>query len=351
MTLAAAASVLAFAAATHAVMEPLASHVESEERAYLWKDEEWLQVFTRDRYVDRGARRVLVYGPSETREALLTPALEAALPGLECLQNAQSMGTIEDGLVLLEYIEREYGRGAVPSVVVLGVSTRFVSNIRSHESYLLSSIDRYAPHLRVDRETTPAGLAEKTALESWLSRLRFALRQQRRYQGTLKVLARDALGAVGSPLADHPRLLQTLSPAKYHGLKPIPAAETKAWLAFEGGFWGDVHRWDPQADRERVLRDIRAFREFCRSRATELYVVNMPELSWNRDLYVAGRYESYLALLREALLDTPFLDLRTLLADDEYFDACHPTKAGCKRVSAAVAEFLAGKRAALVPPR
>lgn len=348
--LAAAATALAFAAATHAVLEPLASHVESVHGAYLWKDEEWLQLFTRDRYADRGAGRVLVYGPSETREALLTPRLEQALPGLECLQNAQSMGTIEDGLVLLDYIDREYGPGAVPSVVVLGVSTRFVANIRAQESFLLSSIDKYAPHFRVNRRTSPPRLEPKSAWESQLAWFRFRLRQQRRYQGTLKALLREALAAANSPLADSPWLLRALSPAKYHGLEPVPLAETRAWLADPKGFWSAVHAWDPDEHRERVLRDVRGWRDFCREHGTTLYVVNMPEVSWNRDLYPAGRYERFLAVLREALADTPFLDLRMLVPDEEFYDSCHPTIEGCARVSDAVAAFVARDRAMRSPP-
>jgi hypothetical protein len=106
-----------------------------------------------------------------------------------------------------------------------------------------------------------------------------------------------------------------------------------------------VHEWDPDADRDRVVRDLRAWREFCDRHGTELYVVNMPEISWNRDLYAPGRYERYLEVVREGLGDTPFLDLRTMLADEEFFDSCHPTYAGCERVTDAVTEFIVRARA------
>jgi hypothetical protein len=345
MTLAVLAVVLAFAAAVHAVMEPIATWAESDRGMYLWKDEEWLQVFTRERYEGRGAGRLLVYGPSETREAIIPEKMDAALPGLSCLQNAQSVGTIEDGLVLLEFIEREYGRAAVPAAIVLGVTTRFAANIRPVPSPLFTAIDKYAPNVRVDAEAIPPRLVPRTAGTEWLASFRFRLRQQTRYRGALKVLILDLLTKAGSGLANDPTLLQMRSPAKYYGFPRCPEAETRAWLVDPSGFWHDVHAWNPDADRERVLRDLRAWRAFCDRHGTELFVVNMPEISWNRDLYAEGRYERYLSIVREGLGDTPFLDLRLLLANEEFFDSCHPNFAGCERVTDAVTALIALTRA------
>ena len=336
---------IAAAAGVHAVLEPVASHLESERGAYLWHAEEWLQLFTPARYEGRGRGRLLVYGPSETREALIPSRMEDALPGLGCLQNAQSMGTLEDGLVLLEYIEREFGDDALPSAVVLALSPRFVANIRTERSPLLQAIDRYAPHLKVADVARRPRLEPKRWHETLRSLYAHRKRQQRRYQATFVALAREILEAAGSDLADDPRLASTLSPAKYTGLPPYPEAETRAWLAHPESFWARVHAWDPDADRERILRELAEWRERCRAYGADLYVVNMPEVSWNRDLYPPGRSERYLAIVREALGDTPFLDLRTFLPDEEYFDSCHPIWEGCVKVSDAVGAFVARERA------
>ena len=70
-------------------------------------------------------------------------------------------------------------------------------------------------------------------------------------------------------------------------------------------------------------------------------MVNLPELSWNRVLYQPGRYEAYLDIVGLALGETPFLDLRTFLPDDDFYDSAHPTWDGGMRVSKRVGAFIA----------
>jgi len=79
---------------------------------------------------------------------------------------------------------------------------------------------------------------------------------------------------------------------------------------------------------------------FTRGHDVRLYVVNLPEIGWNRDGYRPGRYERYEALVRESLEDTPFLDLRTMLGPDEFYDAGHATLPGALRVSRRVVDFV-----------
>ena len=83
----------------------------------------------------------------------------------------------------------------------------------------------------------------------------------------------------------------------------------------------------------------------------ELYVVNLPELSWNRELYKPGRYEAYLELVKSALGDTPFLDLRTFLADEDFFDDAHPVWPAGFRVSQRVAAFIDEHRTSALAER
>ena len=112
-----------------------------------------------------------------------------------------------------------------------------------------------------------------------------------------------------------------------------------------------MHNWDPEHDRERVTRELQMYRTFADKYGSELYVVNLPELSWNRELYQPGRYEAYLDIVRDALATTPFLDLRTFLPDDQFFDDAHPTWEGGIRISREVGSFIEAHRSGAVNGR
>jgi hypothetical protein len=287
--------------------------------------------------VSRGAGRLLIYGPSEAREGLLPEALAEALPGVEPYQNAQSMGTLDDGLLVLEYIERAYGRPAVPDAILLGISTRFIADIRPYDSPLVEGMRRYSPHFTVP-DDGPRRLVPKSAGEALAARIRLLRLQPDRYRRGVAAAAVPLLRAF-APVAT--ALERRTRPGKYLQGRLAPEAELRSWLTDPTSFWRSVHAWDPSHDRDRVLEELGRLRAYVARLGLRLYVVNLPESTWVRELYAPGRYEQYLALVRDGLGDTPFLDLRTFLRDEEFFDEAHPTWPGARRLSATVGEFVA----------
>jgi hypothetical protein len=130
-------------------------------------------------------------------------------------------------------------------------------------------------------------------------------------------------------------------PAKYLDGHLASAPELRRWMAEPLSFWPSVHGWEPARDRQRVLEELGRLRAYVSRLGLRLYVVNLPESTVVRELYSPGRYEQYLELVREGVAGTPFLDLRTFLRDDEFFDESHPTWSGARRLSAAVGAFVA----------
>ncbi len=334
------ACVVAAYAASHVVMGYAARYAEIDLGAYLWWQEEYLQLFTPSNYENRGTDRLLIYGPSESREAFMPKRLTELLPTLKAYQHSQSIGTIDDGLVVLNYIEQAYGSAAMPRSILLGITTRFISNIRGEPSPLFRAINRYSPDFKLDESTKPPTLVHKSFLESYFARLRFINRQQQRYRSSIRAIVRHYLIMLKPSLEENEWLARQLTPAKYYHLRRLPIEATKEWLSRPGSFWEAVHAWKPAEDRGQIIRNLSAYKAIAKRHHTDLYVVNMPELSWNRKLYQPGAYEAYLAAVTDALGHAPFLDLRTYLSDDDFFDSCHATKAGSIKVSTRVAAFI-----------
>jgi hypothetical protein len=328
----------------HVALEGAARFAERRLDAYLWKEQDYLRLLSPANHAGRGARRLLIYGPSEAREGLLPRELVRKVPDLEPYQNSQSLGTLEDGLVVLRYVEGAYGRSAVPQAILLGITTRFVGDFRTRPSPLWDGIDKYSPTFRVVRGTHPPELAPRTFLESLQPRFEMlGLAPDRYRRGLFAIASRTATRLMPS-LADHRITWEPISPSKHLIGKYDTEAGTKRWLTTTGNAWALVHGWDPELDRERVTREIGWYKDFAARHGSELYVVNLPEISWNRELYQPGRYEAYLSIVKEALGETPFLDLRTFLPNELFFDDGHPTWDGGKRVSEAVGTFIAANR-------
>ncbi len=325
----------------HTTMASFARIAETELGAYTWWQEEYLQLLTPSNYIDRGADRVFMYGPSESREAFIPEVFNERLPKHRAYQHSQSIGTIEDGLVVLDYIEQAYGDSATPKVLLFGITTRFISNIRNMPSPLYKAINRYSPEFRLDDSGERPNLVRRGLWESLRARFAFLCRQQQRYRSTIRAFLREAVARVypNEKLLD--RLRVSLTPSKYHHLSRRPIEGTKQWLVAPGSFWEEVHAWEPEKNQNQINKDLTTLIEFARRHGSELYIVNMPELSWNRILYPPGQYESYLAAVKDAIRDTPFLDLRTFLSDDSFYDSCHPTLQGSIEISQKIAEFIA----------
>jgi len=141
------------------------------------------------------------------------------------------------------------------------------------------------------------------------------------------------------------RFRHSVAAAKYVDHRIWSPEVIKAHLSAKGRVWETIHAWEPARDRGRVTRELRLLLDYTSRHGIELYVVNLPELSWNRALYDRQRYDEYLDLVRSALGTTAFLDLRTFLSDDEFYDTSHPMWRGGIRVSKKVADFIAERRA------
>src|SRR4051794_19766641 len=205
---------LAFAG-VHLALEATARFAERRFGAYLWKQQDYLRLFSPVNHLNRGHGRLLIYGPSEAREGLFPEEIEPAIPDLKPYQQSQSMGTLEDGLVILNYIERAYGPSAVPDALLLGITIRFVGDIRVVPSPLWAGIDKYSPHFNVIEDAHPPSLVPKSALESARARWALLPLEPDRYRhGLLAIASRLATSAVPSLWAD-PRVRAAVGAAKY----------------------------------------------------------------------------------------------------------------------------------------
>jgi hypothetical protein len=262
---------------------------------------------------------------------------------VEPFQQALSMGTLEDVLVMLDYLERAYGESAMPAALLLGITPRFIGDIQVDGSPFQQSINLYSPHFRVAGPGHPPALVTRTIVDAAAARRALLALQPDRYRRGLFALAGGVATTLSPALAGDRRLWGPIRASKYLEGR-WPEADTKAWLTTPGNFWEAVHAWDPEPSADRVTRELRALLDVAARHDITLYVVNMPELSFNRDLYLPGRYEAYLSMVKAALGPTPFLDLRTFLADDEFFDDAHASWQGAIRLSAAVGAFVAAER-------
>lgn len=322
-------------------MEGVARRVEVSQRAYLWSQEEWLQVLTPSNYVGRGSGRILMSGSSEAREAFLDDRIREGLPGFEVYLNAFASATLADLVLLLDYVSGEYGLSALPDKLVLGIGTRMMANFRAAPYSLLAhAIDKYSPSFRVEESVDGPRLIPKTRLESVFARLRFLSHQTDRYRAATLSVRRASIIAIRPELAQDNRLRKGLTPARYHFARGMPVEQKEPYLRTTGN-WPAVHKWDFLADHPRIAREAQKLVAFTRCHGIELYVINMPELSINRELYEPGVYEQYLQVVREAFGSTAMLDLRSLLSDDEFFDVSHPSLTGAIKISDRVADFVA----------
>jgi hypothetical protein len=333
------ATVAVVLVATQLVLEGAAQFAERRLGAFLWRQQDFFRLFNPQNYVGQGRGRLLIYGPSEAREGLFPEAIAPGVPGLVPYQHSQSIGTLEDGLIVLSYIERAYGASAIPDAILLGITTRFIGDLRTQASPLQEGINRYSPHFTVMEGGHPPELVPRSAFGALRARVALLRLQPDRYRRGLYAIGRHV--AIRLEPSLEARLDRgPISASKYLVGRRGTEAGWRRWLATPGNHWDLVHNWDPERHRERVIRGLGLLRDYTRRHGIELYVVNLPEISWNRELYKPGRYEAYLEIVQTALGDTPFLDLRTFLADKDFFDEAHPSWPAGFRVSERVAAFI-----------
>jgi hypothetical protein len=242
----------------------------------------------------------------------------------------------------LQYIEKAYSRSAIPDALLLGLTTRFVADIRDRPSPLYAGIEKYSPHFRLIEGEHPPTLIRKNWMQSVQARLALMRLQPDRYRRGVYAMASHLAAGITPAFEVYDR--EFIRPANYRTTPFASRAAVEKKLATQDR-WQDVHAWDFTRDSGRIREEVRLLLEYTSRHNMELYLVNLPEVSLNRVRYRPGRYEAYLRLIRSAIADTPFLDLRTFLADDEFYDEAHSTWSGAVRTSRRVASFIKQHRA------
>jgi hypothetical protein len=358
--------VIAVYVAVHLGLGTFSGWVERHSAVYPYQNEDWLRYFLPDLLDSRGRGRLLLAGESAVRENLLFEEFDRSIPSMKTFQGALSLGTIDDVLLSLDYIENAYGAEALPQVLVLGLSPRFVANIPEHRPFL-DAVDNYTK-FRVVRDASGPRLQRKTLADGWFSSLRFRfLKSPERYWGATVAATRDLLQVEAERPDQLPRARQLAamalthpvstarqisrryvweetqrwaSPYKYHQLAPLSRESLRGWLNAPESWWHLVHTWNPDEHRATVQSRIRRLRAFVERHNIALYVFNQPESSESRRLYNPAFYASYFSLMEEEFEGVPFLDLRELLSDEEFYDAVHATLPGARRTTDQVINFI-----------
>lgn len=358
----------------------LAEWAESRADTYPYRSEDWLRYLLPTMFENRSKNLLLLAGESAVREGLIYERFDRELANLRTLQGALSLGTLEDVLLSLDYMQKVYGDEALPEVLVLGITPRFVANIPGDRP-LTMAIDRYSPFYRVEQTPNGSRLAPKTSWESVVSRARFFLKQQARYRAALIALLhyvlredvpyeefhedfpkmRAVLGALSFRSADIMAALAFVrevgvksalgrwfrvytSPYKYHYLQPMRPEAIDGWLRDPRSFWVRVHSWDPEHNAGLVHLLFTRLLDFTKLHRIQLYVVNLPENELSRVLYLPEHYARYREVVVEALDNTPFLDLREMLTTEDFYDVVHPNLASALRVTDRVVKFISNHR-------
>jgi hypothetical protein len=290
---------------------------------------------------------------------------EQAFPGMEAYQGGQSLGTFDDLILALEYGEAVWGVESAPSVLVLGITPRFVGSILSGgRAPLAASITRYSPYYAVDTTHAVPRLVEKSLWQGLGSRLRFASKQRERFRsavaGTVNLVLDD-----GTPYVDYVDDLSAISkslpgfvrqagprtslvrltrlyvsPYRYHHLRPWPLERIERWSGEPDSFWYLTHHWNPAADSALVRDRFDRLNAYLQRCGTRLFVVNLPEHPLIQRGYQPGYYEAYLELVRTSVAESDFLDLRTTMTAEDFYDAGHLTLPNALRVTERTIAFM-----------
>lgn len=319
----------------------LATYAETHWGVFLWRGEEWMELYSPASYVGRGQGRIMVIGPSEAREALIAAPFEAAIPGFEFFNDSMSFSTLEDGITQLEYIERVYGNGAFPELLILAVTQRYVLDFAPGERPLVIAINRYSPDLWLDESVEPQRLLPKQLGASLVSRVRLAGHGSGRYRGAIQALrGRIGLRRSGGDWDQMVRRL-LLVPYRYHHRARI-ANPDLYWedVANATGLYEELRDMRAEPHAEIMAGHFERLGELAARHGTHVFVLNMPEASWRRGFYEPKIYEEYQSVLMRAAGSLPILDLRTAMPDERYFDTLHLDREGAEDFSRQVAGLL-----------
>jgi len=357
-------------AVTVIALQAFAAWTERNLHAFPFKQEDWLRYLLPSHFESRNHKRIMLNGPSTVRENLRYERFEAAFQGYEIYQGGISAGTLEDVTASLEYIEKVYGASALPTILVLGISPRFIANIPDDRPFALG-VNQYSPHYSTTQESHRIALQPKPVLDGALARARFlTLKEPERFRISFLAVANHLLwknegtpggetalarginwvsktylvarliDAVGYPQARRftfsEILKWTISPYKFSLNEPIQYRLMTREEYNKGdkhGVWRQVYDWDPRKEEVKTRARLKYFVEFVRRRGIRMLVINMPERDFSRVLFDEHNYHAYLDLVRDELGETEFIDLREFLDTIHFYDREHTTPAGSARLS------------------
>ena len=187
---------LTLAAVVVGGLELLARRAESTGRVYPYKWEDWLRYLVPALWPRDDTPTLMLTGPSTAREIFLAEAFRSAFPAMSVMPAAMSIGTFRDVTGGLEYIDRVYGQAALPEVLILGISPRFMAEIPRDRPFSLA-LERYSRYFGPLEDSSAAfGLRRKTTGEGIIDHLRFKLTHQgARYRAAIAWVVTQALSA------------------------------------------------------------------------------------------------------------------------------------------------------------
>jgi hypothetical protein len=369
LALSAIASVGLLFAGTVGGLSAISIWAERDLHAYPFKSEDWLRYLLPARLEALDREKIMLIGPSTVRENFRYDLFEAAFPNHDIYQGGISLGTIEDVTVALEYVKKVYGKNALPTIVVLGTSPRFVANIPDDRPFALG-LNRYSPHYSTVQEPTRIALVEKGFLASILARGRFhAAKYPKRYRTGLLAVLNHLLTNDTSGTNEEPALARAfdrllwgpliapairkwsyehvhetgyleyfqwaISPYKY-SLEPRRQFRMVTREEYEpdlDSWWPQVYYWVPRKDEAKTRARLKHFADFLKRNDIRALVVNMPERDVSRILFDEVDYRAYLDLVRGELADFCFENLREFIDTVEFHDKEHTTTAGSIRLT------------------
>jgi hypothetical protein len=328
-----------------AASEAAARWTETRLGAHLWRYQEWMQLLTPPRYQGRTTPWALIVGPSEAREAFWKDDFEEAFNGRRLVNDAMSFSTFEDTVTQLEYIERVYGDEAIAPLLIVTVTPRFLQNYAPGERPLPILLDQYSPHYALDESVEPQALVEKGPVGWLLGHLRALGHSGIRYRRAVYATGLAAKARVTGTNVRVEYQKYGLVPSRFYDQLPLDKQQYYDWartgknIQRSFAYFMALRRMDTRAQRPAIIRDFARLRRVAERAHARVLVVNMPEGGWARSgFYDPGIHETYMAVLREAIGDLPFLDLRDALPDDAFFDWMHPTRRGGRVLTRKVAE-------------
>ena len=361
-------------------LSAVSTWAERDLHAFPFKDEDWLRYLLPSRFETLGRRRIMLAGPSTVRENFRYEIFEAEFTTHDIYQGGISLGTIDDVTAALEYVENVYGTDALPEIVVLGISPRFVANIPDDRPFTLG-LNLYSPYFSAVQESTRIALEPKGALASLLARARFlAAKQPERFRiGLLAVLnhlmtdetsesgrASLAIRLGGLPIVTrivealgYGRVLEFgpveiiqwfISPYKYSLNKPIvyPVVHREEYDPELDGWWGQTYLWDPIKNEKKSRARLKHFADFVGRNDIRSLVINLPERDISRMNFDEVNYGAYLQLVRSELKGIQFINMREFMETDEFYDREHTTPEGSTRLTD---EIIRHMRTTVLRPR